>query len=446
MVTARKLLASISAGLLLAAPTIADVWHVDLDATGAKDGGSWNDAYPDLQDALAAAQSGDEIWVAEGTYFPTSNGDQLVSFLLPDAVGVYGGFVGDEIERAQRDFINNVSRLSGDIGTPDFRSDNSGRVVDISGTSADTVLDGFVVERGGSIEFPNYGAYGFGSGIYSREGSATLRNLVVRECEGLFATGLYVWRGPGLIAENVSFVDNKTFFDDDRYVDGGTVHVSGASVHLQAVSFLHNGPGDAQSRGGALVAAWDAQLTLENCLFAGNETGSSGGQIEIQNGGQITLSNCTMTYLSDSGSPAVLIDDGSVEFLNSIVWPDPTDASSLGVQVLIDEGGPCTMSHTLARGSGGSGTGWILPNTVDLGGNLDAAPLFAIPTQEDFQLLPLSPAINAGENSVVASSTDLLGNPRIHGSAVDMGAYEYQGAVSVELRSMSDLKRLFRRH
>ncbi|MDX1531485.1 MAG: hypothetical protein R3362_08160, partial [Rhodothermales bacterium] len=47
------------------------VLYVDRDATGAADGSSWADAFPHLQAALAAAEPGDTLWIAEGTYRPT---------------------------------------------------------------------------------------------------------------------------------------------------------------------------------------------------------------------------------------------------------------------------------------------------------------------------------------------------------------------------------------
>lgn len=53
---------------------IAQITYVDADATGAKNGTSWPDAFNYLQDALAIAQSGDEIRVAQGIYRPDRGG------------------------------------------------------------------------------------------------------------------------------------------------------------------------------------------------------------------------------------------------------------------------------------------------------------------------------------------------------------------------------------
>ena len=45
----------------------------------------------------------------------------------------------------------------------------------------------------------------------------------------------------------------------------------------------------------------------------------------------------------------------------------------------------------------------------------------------DFTLSATSSAINAGDNSLISGyTTDLLGNPRIVGGTVDMGAYEFE--------------------
>lgn len=114
-------------GHLVMTDDLEGTWHlnrtriyVDAGATGANNGSSWVDAYKYLQDALAAAVSGDQIWVAEGTYMPDQGsgltpGDRTAKFLLKNGVSIYGGFAGGETSRDQRDAVTNVTILSGDL-------------------------------------------------------------------------------------------------------------------------------------------------------------------------------------------------------------------------------------------------------------------------------------------------------------------------------------------
>ena len=125
--------------------------YVDGSAAGLNDGTSWANAYTDLQDALAA--SGNEVWVATGTYTPTTpNGDSAVTFQLRDGLSVYGGFVGGEATRGERDPATNVTVLSGDLNGDDGggtgvnarwynMGENSYHVVMADGVTA--LLDGF---------------------------------------------------------------------------------------------------------------------------------------------------------------------------------------------------------------------------------------------------------------------------------------------------------------
>lgn len=51
---------------------------MDVDANGANNGTSWTNAFEYLQDALATANAGDDIWVAAGVYKPTSTADRSI--------------------------------------------------------------------------------------------------------------------------------------------------------------------------------------------------------------------------------------------------------------------------------------------------------------------------------------------------------------------------------
>ena len=82
----------------------AGVIYVKAIASGANNGSSWDDAFTDLQAALAAAEWGDEIWVAAVTYKPTIDTDRTKSFVMTAGVAIYGGFAGGETEREGRDW------------------------------------------------------------------------------------------------------------------------------------------------------------------------------------------------------------------------------------------------------------------------------------------------------------------------------------------------------
>ena len=93
--------------------------HVRANATGASDGTDWENAFTDLQAALEGASAGDEIWIGAGTYHPSARvragGRRTATFSLPRRVALYGGFVGTETKREERDPDANVTTLSGDF-------------------------------------------------------------------------------------------------------------------------------------------------------------------------------------------------------------------------------------------------------------------------------------------------------------------------------------------
>ncbi|MFM6519023.1 MAG: DUF1565 domain-containing protein, partial [Microcystis panniformis] len=122
--------------------------YVRSNAGGSNNGTSWTDAFTSLQDALAAARSGDTIWVAGGTYKPTITTDRTATFTLKNQVEIYGGFAGSETSLSQRDIVANPTILSGDIGTVNNAGDNVYHVLTANLTTNAAVLDGFTISGG----------------------------------------------------------------------------------------------------------------------------------------------------------------------------------------------------------------------------------------------------------------------------------------------------------
>jgi hypothetical protein len=70
------------------------------------------------------------------------------------------------------------------------------------------------------------------------------------------------------------------------------------------------------------------------------------------------------------------------------------------------------------------------PLPADGAGNIAGPPSFIDEALADLHLRADSPCINSGNNNYVSTATDLDGMPRVKGSTVDIGAYEYQNPSS----------------
>ena len=286
-----RILAASAIAIFIAWSAPAATRFVDLSGVAPNDGTAWATAYTNLQDALAVASSGDQIWVAQGTYYPDEGGtatpdDRDATFNLIDVVALYGGFPtgGGDGTFAARAYTAYPSILSGDLlqdDGPDFtnRADNARHVLTAnSNVTTAAILDGFTITAGYHARAEFFGPPGLGGGLLCRSASPSFAN-----CS--FLGNFAQWGGaiysndssPSFV--NCSFLGN---FADQ----GGAIYKSDSSPSLDNCSFLGN---TVHQRGGA-VYSYNSSSPLTNCSFEGNSANEGGGMFNV--GSSPTLTDC----------------------------------------------------------------------------------------------------------------------------------------------------------
>jgi hypothetical protein len=411
-VTARFLTASI---LLSAAATTAAYATVRCVKPAPNGTGCWasGTAYTDLQPALAASTSGDEIWVAAATYLATSTTDRTVSFAMKNGVGIYGGFVGTETQRSQRDPAVNVTILSGDIGTPGSSADNSYHVVTTdSSVTSSGVLDGFTITAGQADGNP-VSNQDRGAGIWVNGGSPTLSGLIVTAnfASGTGAGVRVTSASPTLLG--VSILSNSVAFGGGG---AGLYSGGGSAAYLQNCILRSNQISGASTGGGGIETA--GGTTLVNCVIAQNSP--NGMQTVSPTGGNNLVVKDTTFNGNNPGYGLALFNSSGNTIQNSVFWGDASG------EIFNDGISSFSAEYSDFQGGGVAGAG-----------NISTDPLF-LNAPTDLRLGPGSPAVDAGKNVDVPGGVtlDLAGLPRFFDDPsvpdtgvgippiVDMGAYE----------------------
>jgi hypothetical protein len=430
------------------ASTTQAVVFVDGSNAGAADGSSWATAYSTVQAGIDAAQSsGDtEVWVAAGTYKPTSGTDRYATFELKSGITVYGGFDGTERERSERDWEENTTVLSGNIGVAAVASDNVYHVVSCT-DATDATIDGFTIQDG-YANGPNTGGagaenstsadaivaginHGAGGGVINFQAAASVRNCIIANNFGLKAGGAYnmvstVPRGSD--SDPNPYFENCTFSNNAASKRGGGVQ-NDVATHPTFINcrFYDN---VCDAKGGGMYNDFYCSPFLTNCIFAGNYSIMAGA---LGNDGTSspTLSHCVFAN-NEAWDKGAAIYNGSHSASAAANLPTIINCISYGNKVTTAPG-PADLE--VWHDNFADITYSIIEEGYAGIGNLSADPRFADMANYDVSLLNSSPAIDAGSNAG-SGSEDIAGIPRPldgnnDGSAlVDMGAHEYLNAAS----------------
>lgn len=377
-------------------PAYTLIRYVKPFPTGTGDGSSWANASSNLQAMINAANpTQDEVWVAGGTYFPTSYPSGCTTcgtagptnrnntFLLKSGLKIYGGFAGTETARANRNSHLNETILSGDLGVLNEAFDNAYHVVTAIDCANTTILERFTIKNGNA------------------NGATSIT------------------------------VAGRTYF---RSWGGGILCVY-SPIRIALCAIVENRANDG---GGILNTGCNPYIT--NSVIALNIAYAGGGGIYNHEGSAADIRNCTIVQNTANVAGGAMYNYNSGPYLiNAIVW-DNTSASLPGIA---NNGSTVTGYSSNLQGGYGS-------PSLPCSNCFSAEPQFInadFPAGIDgkwgsrddgLRITACSPGIDKGTNGStegvdMANQTREIDIPTISNTipsiALDMGAYEYQNTA-----------------
>lgn len=357
--------------------------------------------YLTIQAAINAANAGDTVEVATGTY--------PENITMRNGVIIHGAGPSNSI-------IDGGAK---------------GSVVTAIDVDSSAVLEGFKIRDGASVD---------GGGMYNESSSATVTNCIF---DGNSATGY----GGGMYnAYSSPTVTNCTFSNNTAVASGGGMRNASSSPTVSDSIFSGNSSGgygggmsnyvsspqvskcvfssnSAATHGGGMGNYSNTFPTITNCTFFNNEATDGGGLSNAWYNSNPVVVNCTFygnTATGSGGGISNQVPDLSpLLIINSILWGD----SANEFNEIDDPDSSVTITYSNIEGGYGD------PDDH----NIDSNPLFVNAGAGDFHLRKYSPCIDAGNDSAVSIPvSDFEGDDRImdgnsDGTArVDMGIDEYK--------------------
>lgn len=209
---------------------------------------TWATAKRTVQAGLNTAGSGDQVWVAAGTY--------IENITLKSGAALYGGFAGNESSLTQRKWATHKTILDGN---------QAGSVVTSpQGATAATRIDGFTVLNGSGTQVTGDCC---GAGIFCHESSPTIVNNTIT-ANGAEPLPDRTAHGGGIYCSYSSpMIVNNTIAGNGASWGGGIYcHESSPAIANNTIA------GNTASWAGGILCL-DSSLTIVNTIVAFNSSG-----------------------------------------------------------------------------------------------------------------------------------------------------------------------------
>jgi hypothetical protein len=404
--------------IVMTGPCRADTHYVDAsNSAPAAPYTTWAAAASDIQSAVDAADHGDTVLMADGTYYITSKIDVMKSVAVRSLNGAE----------------NTVVDAGGNC-----------RVFTLSSSTGPISLEGLTLTGGYASHAVTLGGAVFAYG----NSDIRIANCIVENNESPGSAGginLNANAGKHITAT----VTNCLIRNNQAANRGGGIGINIDGSCQISISDCTIEGNTAQNGGGVFCNAANGWIDVSRCIISSNEAVQFAGGIRCQRNIMLTDSLIIGNRAGQRGGG----EHGGADDEDSFI----INCTIVGNRAPVGGGiSKASVYNSVVHGNQAESYPEITPNSIvafscapglvsGVNGNINADPQFIDPASGDYRPLATSPCIDAGTNVFALSAVDLAWHPRIidgslNGEAVvDMGAYEFQVIpVEIDIKPGSD--------
>ena len=269
-----------------------------------------------------------------------------------------------------------------------------------------------------------------GGAIFCNYSSPIIRNNTISNNSSYLGGGISCYNSDSSYRISNNIISNNSAFSGGGIYFNGNVTIRNNLISNNSATY-----------GGGISCDNNTNYTNISNNILSNNSASYGGALYCTSAGSLIITNTTMANNQAEYGGAVYFDNVYPTLRNTILYGNAASMSGAQVFLMNENCDPDFYYCDVQGGTSAFGFGAGYFYTGIYQNNIDTIPLFMAESVgsgmgyngviADWSLQSVSPCINAGDPHGTYPATDLAGYPRVFDSTIDIGAYEFQGYVSI---------------